>query len=87
VQKFKTKSVGYTTFGRDIVVKDERGKTFSCLKCGAMFIGYPPDDFHQTASVKSNGVEDPIKVEYKCPSCGNMNGLYWGWEKMDVDFG
>jgi hypothetical protein len=47
-----------------------------------MFIGYPPDDFHQTASLKSSEIEDPIKVEYKCQNCGNISVLYWGSQKM-----
>lgn len=64
------------------MVKDDRGKQFSCLKCGSMFIGYPPDDFHQTASLKSSEIEDPIKVEYKCQNCGNISVLYWGSQKM-----
>ena len=66
------------------MVKNERGKTFSCLKCGSTFVAHPPDDFHQVASIKPNGVEDPIKIEYRCKDCGNTNTLYWGWQNVSV---
>lgn len=71
------------------MVKDNRGKTFSCLKCGTMFIGYPPDDFHQIASLRPGEIGDPIKVEYKCKEegCGNVNILYWGWQKLSFVVG
>lgn len=63
------------------MVKDDRGKKFSCIKCGECFVGYPPDDFHQTASLNPNEINNPVKIEYKCPKCGNVNVLYWGSEK------
>jgi len=64
------------------MVKNERGKTFSCLKCGASFMGYPPDDYHQIASLKKTEVLDPIKVEYRCKECGKINVLYWGGQDI-----
>lgn len=66
------------------MVKDTRGKSFSCLKCGTLFIGYPPDDFHRIASLKPSEVDDPIRMEYKCKEegCGNTNVLYWGSQKI-----
>ena len=69
------------------MVKDERGKSFSCLKCGDTFTAYPPDDFHHVASLKPTGIEDPIKIDYKCQNCANTNTLYWGWQKMAFAFG
>jgi len=64
------------------MVKDDRGKRFSCLKCGASFVGYPPDDFHQTASLNQSQVHNPIKVEHRCDKCGSTNILYWGGMKI-----
>jgi len=69
------------------MIKNERGKTFSCLKCGSPFIGYPPDDYHQIASIKESEVGDPIKVEYRCEKCGKTNVLYWGYQEMDIAVG
>ena len=66
------------------MVKEKRGKEFSCLKCGSSFIGYPPDDFHQTASIKKEEFDDPIKVDYRCKECGNVNVLYWGHPRMSA---
>lgn len=62
--------------------KDKRGKQFSCVNCGNAFTGYPPDDFHQYASIKDSEVEDPIKVTYDCKKCSNKIALYWGYQKM-----
>ncbi len=56
----------------------ETVKKFSCLKCGTTFTAYPPDDFHQSAALKHYELEEPIKIEYKCEKCGNVNVLYWG---------
>lgn len=64
------------------MVKDDRGKRFSCPKCGASYVGYPPDDYHQIASIKQSEVGDPIKVEYRCEKCRSTNVLYWGWQQM-----
>jgi len=69
------------------MVKNDRGKKFSCLKCGAPFISYPPDDIHDTASLKQDEVKDPIKIEYRCEKCGNINVLYWGWTSIGVVVG
>ena len=69
------------------MVENERGKKFSCLKCGSSFIGYPPDDYHQIASIKESEVGDPIKVEYRCKKCGKTNVLYWGNQKIDIGVG
>jgi DNA-directed RNA polymerase subunit M/transcription elongation factor TFIIS len=69
------------------MVKDDRGKRFSCLKCGSSFVAYPPDDHHDIASLKENGVEEPIKIEYRCEKCGNSNVLYWGWQKISFVVG
>ena len=64
------------------MVKNDRGKTFGCIKCATSFIGYPPDDYHQTASVKKTEVVDPIKVGHRCKECANINVLYWGGQEM-----
>jgi DNA-directed RNA polymerase subunit RPC12/RpoP len=64
------------------MVEDDRGKKFSCLKCGASFIGYPPDDFHQIASLDPKEIGDPKKIEYRCKECGSTNVLYWGWQNL-----
>jgi DNA-directed RNA polymerase subunit M/transcription elongation factor TFIIS len=69
------------------MAKDDRGKRFSCLKCGEPFVGYPPDDFHQTASITQSEVNDPIEVEYRCEKCGNTNVLYWGRRKITFAVG
>jgi len=71
------------------MVKNKRGKTFSCMKCGETFEAHPPDDFHQVASIKPDGVEDPIKVEYRCKGkgCNHVNVLYWGYQKMSISVG
>lgn len=69
------------------MVKNERGKTFGCLECGASFIGYPPDDYHQIASIQESEVGDPIKIEYRCEKCGKTNVLYWGYQEMDFSMG
>lgn len=69
------------------MVKNDRGKKFSCLHCGSTFIAYPPDDYHQIASIKENEVGDPIKVEYRCKDCNKTNVLYWGWQKMSFAVG
>jgi rubredoxin len=64
--------------------KKEKVKRFSCVKCGSPFDAHPPDDLHNTASLKEADVEDPIKVEYRCKDCGNINVIYWGYEKFYV---
>lgn len=69
------------------MVKNDRGKKFSCLRCGSSFTGYPTDDYHQIASIKESEVEDPIKVEYRCTECGNTNVLYWGEQKIAFHVG
>jgi len=61
--------------------KDDRGKRFSCVKCGSSFIAYPPDDFHVYASIKESEIDEPVKMEYRCKDCGNINILYWGYQK------
>lgn len=53
-------------------------KKFSCIKCGSPFDVYPPDDRHDFAARKESDVIDPIKIDYKCENCGNINTIYWG---------
>ena len=85
MQTLKTPSGQYLLSGYNMV-KDDRAKGFSCLKCGTPYMAYPPDDFHYDASIKEKDVEDPIKVDYKCKECGNMNTLYWGWVRISAVF-
>jgi DNA-directed RNA polymerase subunit RPC12/RpoP len=69
------------------MVKKEVAKMYSCLKCGAPFVAYPPDDRHDTASRIEKEFEDPIRVDYKCKDCPYINTIYWGHPKMTFAFG
>lgn len=62
------------------MVKKEVAKTYSCLKCGAPFVAYPPDDRHTTATRNEKDFEGHIKVDYRCKErgCDNTNTIYWG---------
>jgi len=64
------------------MVRNSRGKTFSCLECGTVFVAHPPDDFHQTASIKKSEVESAIKMIHVCKKCKSKNVLYWGEQKV-----
>jgi len=55
----------------------EKVRRYSCLKCGAPFDAYPPDDLHDLASVYKPGSESHVKVNYKCNACGEINVIYW----------
>jgi rubredoxin len=59
-------------------------KTYSCLKCGASFMAYPPDDRHTIATRNEKDFEDHIKVDYRCKECANINTIYWGYSKPTV---
>ena len=56
-------------------------KKFSCLNCGAPFDAYPPDDIHNTASLRITNVNEPKKIKYKCEQCNRENIIYWGRRK------
>jgi hypothetical protein len=53
-------------------------KKFGCLKCGEPFEVHPPDDIHKVATRFEKESKDPVKVEYTCKKCGNVNVLFWG---------
>jgi DNA-directed RNA polymerase subunit RPC12/RpoP len=69
------------------MVKKEVAKTYSCLKCGAPFEAYPPDDRHTIATRNEKDFEDHIKVDYRCKECDNTNTIYWGHSKPYVAVG
>jgi DNA-directed RNA polymerase subunit RPC12/RpoP len=62
-------------------------KQFSCVNCGRPFEVYPPDDKHNFAARKESDVKDPIKIDYKCEYCGNINTIFWGYIPVKVFVG
>lgn len=66
------------------MVRKEAAKRFSCVKCGATFEVYPPDDVHYLASLKKDDVEAPIEMTCRCRACGNETTIYWGYQKVYV---
>ena len=53
-------------------------RTYSCLECGESFIAHQPDDFHIQASLKKEGLRDPVEMKFPCRNCQNVTILNWG---------
>jgi DNA-directed RNA polymerase subunit RPC12/RpoP len=68
--------------------KTKKVKVFGCVKCGAPFEVYPPDDLHKKASrdEKACEISGVAKMDYVCANCGGTNTLYWCRQKDYSDF-
>lgn len=52
-------------------------RDFACLNCGTPYKAYPPDDYHNEASLTSCPKGDSIEVGYECQNCNNKNKIHW----------
>lgn len=67
------------------MVKNEKERIFSCPECGNPYVAFPPDDLHDTASLKepsSNNASDIIKIIHDCEKCKTPITIYWYQRKM-----
>jgi len=59
------------------MVKNNQARDFACLNCGTPYKAYPPDDYHNEASLKPCSEGDSIEVGYECEHCNNRNKIHW----------
>ncbi|MEO9277481.1 MAG: hypothetical protein ABI340_06865 [Nitrososphaera sp.] len=52
-------------------------RDFACLNCGTPYKAYPPDDYHNEASLTPCPKGDSIEVGYECQNCNNKNKIHW----------
>ena len=67
--------------------RETHEKIFSCSKCNTPFVSFPVDDFHTTASLDPNQIDDPIEVTHECENCHEFIKIYWGSRKITFHVG
>lgn len=56
---------------------DSGVKTFGCMGCGERYEAYPPDDYHQEASLQPCEKGDSIAMTIVCKACSHKNVIHW----------
>jgi hypothetical protein len=63
---------------QSIVYMESEPRTFSCQKCGRLFVAQPPYEGYETALDKPCPIKDHDAPQlYECENCGQRNVLYW----------
>ena len=50
-------------------------RLYPCVRCGAEYRAYSPDDIHSQSSC--NNTQDRIEIPHHYAKCSKKNKLYW----------